>query len=190
MYDSVNNISCTKLFNGDEKEIAKANGRHDSFSSQTNFSSINCKVFVAQRQYILRGTPEESAYPLAYSIVMYKDLDQVEMLLRAIYRPHNFYCIHVDRKAKAPIRKGMTAIAKCFPNVFLASVSEDVRWGYFSVVQAEINCMEDLIKAGKWTYFINLTGQEFPLKTNWELVRILKALNGSNVISGNIKGYV
>ena len=34
-------------------------------------------------------------------------------------------------------------------------------------------------------YFINLTGQEFPLKTNGELVEILKTLNGSNVVMGN-----
>ena len=36
-------------------------------------------------------------------------------------------------------------------------------------------------------YFINLTGQEYPLKTNGELVEILKTLNGSNIIHGNLK---
>lgn len=32
----------------------------------------------------------------------------------------------------------------------------------------------------KWRYYINLTGQEFMLKTNLEIVRYLEALNGSN----------
>ena len=36
----------------------------------------------------------------------------------------------------------------------------------------------------KWRYFINLTGQEFPLKTNRELVEILTALHGANDIDG------
>ena len=36
----------------------------------------------------------------------------------------------------------------------------------------------------KWRYFINLTGQEFPLKTNKELVKILKAYRGANDIMG------
>lgn len=36
----------------------------------------------------------------------------------------------------------------------------------------------------KWRYFINLTGQEFPLKTNKELVKILKSFKGANDISG------
>ncbi len=38
-----------------------------------------------------------------------------------------------------------------------------------------------------WKYYINLTGQEWPLKTNLELVRILKAVNGSNLIVGSAK---
>ena len=35
-------------------------------------------------------------------------------------------------------------------------------------------------KRKKWKYFINLTGQEFPLKTNYEIVQILKAYKGAN----------
>ena len=41
-------------------------------------------------------TLEEQEFPLALSILMYKDVEQTERLLRAIYRPHNVYCIHVD----------------------------------------------------------------------------------------------
>lgn len=36
----------------------------------------------------------------------------------------------------------------------------------------------------KWKYLINLTGQEFPLKTNKELVKILTAYKGANDILG------
>ena len=47
-------------------------------------------------------------------------------------------------------------------------------------------CMDDLLKSHiKWKYFINLTGQEFPLKTNLELVRILKSLDGANSMDGS-----
>ena len=42
--------------------------------------------------------------------------------------------------------------------------------------------VQDLWKYKKWKYFINLTGQEFPLKTNLELVRILSSYNGANDI--------
>ena len=45
--------------------------------------------------------------------------------------------------------------------------------------------MKDHLRYTDWKYHINLAGQEFPLKTNLELVRILKAFNGSNLIQGS-----
>ncbi len=48
-------------------------------------------------------------------------------------------------------------------------------------------CMHDLWRRSvRWRYFINLTGREFPLKTNLELVRILTTYNGSNDIDGTL----
>ena len=42
----------------------------------------------------------------------------------------------------------------------------------------------------QWKYFINLSGQMFPLHTNAELVQILKLYNGANDIEGTYKRYV
>lgn len=44
--------------------------------------------------------------------------------------------------------------------------------------------MSDLWKFKSWKYFINLSGMEFPLKTNGDLVKILKAYNGTNELEG------
>ena len=45
--------------------------------------------------------------------------------------------------------------------------------------------MSDLLHRGKkWKYFINLPSQEFPIKTNQEIVKILKIYNGANDIEG------
>ena len=56
-----------------------------------------------------------------------------------------------------------------------------------SVLLPEINCMRDLVRyyRRQFYYFINLTGQEFPLRTNLELVRIARVFNGSNDIAGS-----
>lgn len=83
----------------------------------------------------------------------------------------------------------MTAMVKCFNNVFLSSRSVDVVWGTFSVLEPELICMQDLWKYKSWKYFINLTGQEFPLRTNYELVQILTAYNGANDLEGTVKRY-
>jgi hypothetical protein len=43
------------------------------------------------------------------------------------------------------------------------------------------------MKYKKWKYFINLTGQEFPLKTNQEIVKILKSYKGANDVNINLE---
>ena len=73
-------------------------------------------------------------------------LTQVRGLLRAIYRPHNFVCIHVDHKSSAAFQRAVTAMVGCLPHVFLSSRAVSVRWGRFSVLEPELICMEDLLK--------------------------------------------
>lgn len=191
---AVLSVDCHKLINKDIDEINKANQLHARQKEQSksllyyDTQTQNCETFKRQYGYITSPlTAQERDFPIAYSILMYKDVEQVERLLRAIYRPQNFYCIHIDSKAKSPIRKSMINIAKCFDNVFIASRSVDVQWGQFSVLEPELICMQDLWHYKKWKYFINLTGQEFPLKTNYELVKILTAYNGSNDLEGTLK---
>ncbi|XP_059168174.1 beta-1,3-galactosyl-O-glycosyl-glycoprotein beta-1,6-N-acetylglucosaminyltransferase-like [Physella acuta] len=150
--------------------------------------TTDCHNFQMSRGYIRSTlTREEEEFPIAYTIMAYKDSEMVERLLRAIYRPQNYYCIHVDKKAPEGFYLTISAIAQCFPNVFLTSKRIDVKWGQFSVLEPEIICMRELFRYKKWKYFINLTGQEFPLKTNYEIVKILKAFRGANSINGTIK---
>ena len=71
---------------------------------------------------------------------------QVRKLLRAIYRPQNFICIHIDAKSRPTFRKAIETMVRCLDNVFLSSRSVKVKWGEFSVLEPELICMEDLLK--------------------------------------------
>lgn len=146
----------------------------------------NCTAFKSSNKYTLHPADEEEGnYSIAFNILMHKDVEQVERLLRAIYRPQNFYCIHVDGKSPNVTLSAMRAITKCFPNVILASKMERVVYAGQSRLQADINCMSDLVKhSNQWKYLINVAGQAFPLKTNSEMVKILKIYNGANDIEG------
>ncbi len=53
-------------------------------------------------------TLEERGFPLAFSVLLYEEAEQAERLLRAVYRPHNVYCIHVDRWEGG--EKGMSGV--------------------------------------------------------------------------------
>lgn len=128
---------------------------------------------------------EEFRYPIAFSILVYTEIEMAERLLRAIYRPQNYYCIHVDAKSEE-IYRAFVRIASCFPNVMLAKTQLSVVWGSFTVLDADLVCMETLWPFKRWKYFINLTGQEFPLKPNRDLVKILKALDGANDVHATL----
>ncbi|CAL1530703.1 unnamed protein product [Lymnaea stagnalis] len=128
---------------------------------------------------------EEKYFPIAFIILFYKDLDQVLFLLRAIYRPHNVYCLSVDTKSSIEFLEAVRAVVRCLPNVFVASKLENIVYAGFSRLMADIDCMEDLLQHPvRWKYVINMPGQQFPLRTNLELVRILKLYNGANDIEG------
>ncbi|CAL1543474.1 unnamed protein product [Lymnaea stagnalis] len=187
-------VSCEEVILGDQSAMAAALNATKTMKRELlpneYYLSLtqNCDGFKTSRGYVTCPlTQEESEFPIAYSIVTYKDIEMVERLLRVIYRPQNFYCIHVDKKSEKDFLRTMRSISGCFDNVFLTSDLVDVKWGEFSVLEPEIICMKLLWSHKKWKYFINLTGQEFPLKTNFELVKILKAYNGANDLEGTVK---
>ncbi|XP_019934693.2 beta-1,3-galactosyl-O-glycosyl-glycoprotein beta-1,6-N-acetylglucosaminyltransferase 3-like [Paralichthys olivaceus] len=114
-------------------------------------------------------------------MVIHEKIEMFERLLRALYAPQNIYCVHVDQKSSKDFREAVQAIVACFPNVFIASKSESVIYASWSRVQADLNCMTDLLKSPvKWRYLLNTCGTDFPIKTNGEMVKVLKILNGRN----------
>ncbi|XP_028989549.2 beta-1,3-galactosyl-O-glycosyl-glycoprotein beta-1,6-N-acetylglucosaminyltransferase 4-like, partial [Betta splendens] len=126
---------------------------------------------------------EEKNFPIAYSLVVHKYPWMVERLIRATYSPNNIYCIHYDLKSSAQFKAAMEGLAQCLPNVFIASMLEDVVYAGFTRLKADLNCLSDLLQSEvKWKYVINLCGQDFPLRPNNELVSELKKLNGSNML--------
>ncbi|XP_052273483.1 beta-1,3-galactosyl-O-glycosyl-glycoprotein beta-1,6-N-acetylglucosaminyltransferase-like isoform X3 [Dreissena polymorpha] len=189
----VTDVNCNAIFHGDIGEIKRTENitKIRKFLHPQNYSEMtkNCSHFKRLRGYIDHHLTEvERDFPIAFSLLMFTDIEQSERLLRAIYRPQNYYCIHVDSKTDQTIYDGMSSIASCFDNVFMTSKRFNVQWGTMTVLEPELLCMEELWnKSAAWKYFINLTGQEFPLRTNYELVRILQAYNGSNDIEGTFK---
>ncbi|XP_052078517.1 beta-1,3-galactosyl-O-glycosyl-glycoprotein beta-1,6-N-acetylglucosaminyltransferase-like isoform X1 [Mytilus californianus] len=185
----VGSINCRALLTGQKREITRANSLQNEYLiALSPFYYISrtrdCKKFLRDRGYITSTlSSEEEDFPIAYSVLIFKAINQFERLLRSIYRPQNFYCVHADTKMSDVRRKALETIVNCFDNVFMSSISYDVRWGKITVLQADLVCMKDLLRHTKWKYFINLTGQDFPLKTNLEIVKILKAYYGANDVS-------
>ncbi|GAB1609434.1 beta-1,3-galactosyl-O-glycosyl-glycoprotein beta-1,6-N-acetylglucosaminyltransferase 3-like [Argonauta hians] len=181
-------INCDKIFRGDKEEIKRSSkiGINSTLYQRHFLQEFkNYKTIYKSSKYIFNVSEEEKQFPIAFSILFYKDFYQVERLLRVIYRPSNIYCLHIDAKSSKYLQNNIKNLASCFDNVFIASKLEDVVYAGFSRLQADLNCMSDLLKTNiNWKYFINLPSQAYPLRTNLELVKILKIYNGSNDIEG------
>ncbi|KAF7669194.1 hypothetical protein LDENG_00230720 [Lucifuga dentata] len=148
----------------------------------------DCNGYIEDRGFIT--TPlsvEEKDFPIAYSMVIHEKTEMFERLLRAVYAPQNIYCVHVDQKSSEQFKNAVKAIVSCFPNVFLASKLESVVYASWSRVQADLNCMKDLLKSPvQWKYLLNTCGTDFPIKTNAEMVQALKGLNGKNSMESEV----
>lgn len=145
-----------------------------------------CSEYRVQSHYITETlSKEEADFPLAFTLTIHKDFDTFERLFRAIYMPQNVYCVHVDQKATVAFKDAVEQLLSCFPNAFLASKMEPVVYGGISRLQADLNCMKDLVTSEvPWKYVLNTCGQDFPLKTNKEIIQYLKGFKGKNITPG------
>eukprot|EP00392_Amoebophrya_sp_AT5.2_P012720 g12827.t1 len=164
-----------------------------------NSLTQKCTDWLKQRNYMLESpfSKEEENFPLAYVVLLHKNIGQAERLLRAIWQKQNSYCVHVDLNASEAFKSQVRALVHCLNSAGAAGgagqaghgqtflVSEPVRVYYssFTRVEAEMRCMQDLHKRNiHYQYVLNLCGQDYPLRTNLQLVRDLKSLNGRGEI--------
>ncbi|XP_041836209.1 beta-1,3-galactosyl-O-glycosyl-glycoprotein beta-1,6-N-acetylglucosaminyltransferase 7 [Melanotaenia boesemani] len=140
-------------------------------------SSLHCSSLIDDLHFITRPlSRKEEEYPLAFIVTIHKELELFVRMLRAIYMPQNIYCIHVDAKAPMEYKMAVQRLVGCFKNMFLSTRSEKVTYAGFSRLQADLNCMKDLIKFKQsWRKVVNLCGQDFPVKSNLELVQYMQS---------------
>ena len=184
-----NRANCSKLLAGDEGEIHRVNQADSNvISNELMLEKVrNCSWlnhFIKNNFY---NSELEKSFPLAFTFVVHDSPQQVLRLLRLLYRPQNYYCIHYDAKSTGEFKEFFNCIANCLGNVIIASRQERVVWGHYSVLGAQMNCMKDLLdlrtqQHHKWKYLLNLCGKELPLVTNREMVSRLMGLNGRSSV--------
>lgn len=191
---------CSAIITGDVSgggsklgELLSSRKRKNVFSEDFYLNATeDCEAYIKERGFIaVPLSEEEKDFPIAYSMVIHEKIEMFERLLRAVYAPQNIYCVHVDQKSSAKFKEAVASIVSCFPNVFVASKLERVTYASWSRVQADLNCMKDLLNSHvKWRYLLNTCGTDFPIKTNREMITALKALNGRNSLESEAtSGY-
>ena len=107
--------------------------------------------------------------PLAFLIMAHKHPEQLARLFSAIHRPEDYLLLHIDRRAPAEMHDMARALAQGHRNVVVLKPLKIV-WGGFAAAEVQLIAMERALAAHPhWSHFINLSGQDFPLKRLDEL---------------------
>uniref|UniRef100_A0A8C8S149 Glucosaminyl (N-acetyl) transferase family member 7 n=1 Tax=Pelusios castaneus TaxID=367368 RepID=A0A8C8S149_9SAUR len=185
---------CSALFEGKTAALQIGNSCQQIINQPEMCDCIrtpcNCSTLLNSLHFITRPLSEEEGnFSLAYIITIHKELEMFVKLLRAIYLPQNVYCIHIDEKSPQDYKTAVQTLVNCFENIFISSKRENVVYAGFSRLQADINCMKDLVNARtQWNYVINLCGQDYPIKTNKEIIQYIKSKwNGKNITPGVVQ---
>jgi hypothetical protein len=119
---------------------------------------------------------------LAFVIIAHKNPAQVERLFKAIYRPDDVVIFHFDRKSDGALHELGQRLAKEYRNVIVLR-PRSIIWGGFNAAEVQLAAMEAALRANpNWHHFINLSGQDFPIKGLSRLEnRLLENLRASYI---------
>lgn len=170
----------------DDFELGNSNKFREQNSNKQFFdliTELGCSTFKSERKYPnVSKSEKEKNFPIAYGILVHRNVFQLELLLKSIYEVQNVYIIHVDRKSARDVHNAAYKLASCFDNVHFLNKTEVV-YASFNRLQADLNCMDYALQQNvSWKYFMNLAAEMMPVKSNKEIVAYLERLNGKNLI--------
>ncbi|CAD5232588.1 unnamed protein product [Bursaphelenchus xylophilus] len=176
-------FSCSPAFDNSFSGYV-ANRAHDRIPlNDIPFMPTNCSDIKRRRFFSPTPLSEaERRFPIAFVRLVYKDYFLQEMMLSVQYQPQNTYCYSIDYKAGMQFRDRMLQMASCFPNVLVSAKQRIVTSFGHQMYAAQLDCLE-LIKDFEWKYVQLLQNDDIPLKTNLEMIKVLKLLNGANDVA-------
>lgn len=117
---------------------------------------------------------------IAYFILVHRFPEQFKRLFKAIYHPENHYLIHIDQEVDIDIEKDVKAFLENYSSAYPLK-SENIEKGGYRMVQSQLNGMRYLLsRCLKWDFFINLSDQDFPLKSQNFILEFLRRVKGKN----------
>jgi hypothetical protein len=119
---------------------------------------------------------------IAYFILVHRYPQQFKRLFKAIHDPANHYVVHVDKSSGPELLHEVKLFLNDYPNAAILK-SKKAIWGGYSLVSAELRGMAQLLEMDKnWSHFINLSGQDFPLKSQMFIREFLRRNAGKEYI--------
>jgi hypothetical protein len=119
---------------------------------------------------------------IAYFLLVHRYPAQFKRLFQAIYAPGNQYVVHVDKSSGTELADKISEFLLPYQGVEVLE-PQDALWGGYSLVDAELRGMARLLEmGGSWSHYINLSGQDFPLKSQDYIRQFFAANPGKQFI--------
>lgn len=119
---------------------------------------------------------------IGYLLLVHRFPEQFERLFHAIHHPDHHYVVHVDANADPSVTRRIEAFLAAYPNAAMLD-PRPALWGGYSLVDAELRGMAKLLEMNPdWEFFINLSGQDFPLKSQSAIRAFLARNRGKEFI--------
>lgn len=112
---------------------------------------------------------------IAYIILGHKNPQQIVRLVRRLIHPDNYFFIHIDKNADKKIYENVFEQLKDCENVKFIKRFASV-YASFGIVEATLEGLKQaLLSKIPFDYFINLSGQDYPIKNNAQIARKLSS---------------
>ncbi|GMR63010.1 hypothetical protein PMAYCL1PPCAC_33205, partial [Pristionchus mayeri] len=165
-------LPCEGAFRGEEEAIALLKNFTYDWRDVHNRIMPNhdrCHIYRSEFGFdkSLEPSKEEREFPLAYAVLAHNRFEQLLLMLSSVYETHNSFCIAVPSNSDQSFIHLVHGLADCFPNIRILQ-SGPISWGSYAIMRVTFDCMESLY----------LSGVDAPLRSNGEMVKIMKEWNG------------
>ncbi|CEF68496.1 Glycosyl transferase, family 14-containing protein [Strongyloides ratti] len=175
----VSNINCYAILNEDDIYIKNEAKNLRKLKNLQNTFPTSCHDIKRRGYYPDKPLSQEEAdFPLAYVRTIYTDYLTLEYQFLLSYAPQNHYCFIIDKKQSGDFHSKIFALSNCFKNVYIISNQYNMDSNGNDINHANFRCMKYL-NSKSYKYLIVLNNDDMPLKTNREMIEILKIYNGT-----------
>jgi hypothetical protein len=113
-----------------------------------------------------------------YIILAHHFPTQLKKLVDRLNDANVYFYIHIDITSDIQLFKELIS----YTNVRFLKKRENAMWGNFTIVQATLNGMNEVLKNGRGGFTILLSGQDYPLVSNQHIKRFLSTHFAYNFI--------
>jgi hypothetical protein len=121
--------------------------------------------------------------PLAYAISGYKQPGQFRWLLGAVWDPRDSYAVHIDARTPEPVYREFRRIAGERRNIWFVP-RRPIVWMGAGLIDAWLDSVRLLLdRAPDFSHLVNLSMQDYPLRSREALLGELAAAPGLSYVS-------